>query len=351
MPESKLNPSSQPTPLDLREALRRLPKIDLHRHMEGSLRLETLAEVAREHGVNLPSYDIEELRPYVQFTDDVPNFRNFLGKMELLRQFYSVAEAVERIAYEAVTDAAQDNVAYLELRVSPAGKQIPPDEVLRGVITGVARAAHEHPIQVRLLITIVREFGIKVAQQVLELALAHQDQGVVGLDLAGHEETHSGAPFAAVFRRAREAGLGVTIHAGEVGDAGNVRQAVEVLGAQRIGHGVRAIEDHRVVRLLCQHGIALEVCPTSNLQTGVTHTFAQHPLRDLYHLGVQTTINTDDPSVSDTTLTDEYLVAVMGMGLALRDIQQMILNAARTAFLPPDEKQALVRRFQNYFDL
>jgi adenosine deaminase len=351
MPEPKLNASNQPTPLDLREALRQLPKIDLHRHMEGSLRLETLAEVAREHGVNLPSYDIEELRPYVQFTDDVPNFRNFLGKMELLRQFYSAAEAVERIACEAVADAAQDNVVYLELRVSPAGKQIPPDQVLRGVIAGVARATHEHPIQVRLLITIVREFGVKVAEQVLELALAHQDRGVVGLDLAGHEETHSGAPFAAVFRRARQAGLGVTIHAGEVGNAGNVRQAVEVLGAQRIGHGLRAIEDHHVVRLLRQRGIALEMCPTSNLQTGVTHTFYQHPLRDLYHLGVQTTINTDDPSVSDTTLTDEYLVAVMGMGLALRDIQQMILNAARTAFLPPDQKQALVRRFQSYFDL
>jgi adenosine deaminase len=271
--------------------------------------------------------------------------------MELLRQFYSAGEAVESIAYEAAADAAQDNIEYLELRVSPAGKQISAEEVMHNVVVAVERATQEYPIQVGLLVTIVREFGVKVAEEVLELALAYQDKGVVGLDLAGHEENHPGAPFAGVFRRAREADLGVTIHAGEVGDASNVREAVEILGAQRIGHGVRAIENHRVVRLLRERNVTLEVCPTSNLQTGMTHAFTQHPLRDLYHLAVPVTINTDDPSVSDTTLTDEYLVAAMGMGLLVRDIQQMILNAARAAFLPPDEKQALIQRFQSYFEL
>jgi adenosine deaminase len=360
MKKTKTDISSQTLPLlqrndlqglDFHEKLRQLPKIDLHRHMEGSLRLETLAEVAHEHGVNLPSYNIEELRPYVQFTDDVPDFYNFLGKMELLRQFYSAGEAVERIAYEAVADAAHDNIQYLELRVSPAGKKIRPEEVMRNVTTAVEKAIKEYPIQVRLLITIVREFGVKVAEEILELALAYQEQGVVGLDLAGHEETHSALPFADIFHKAHKAGLGVTIHAGEVGDATNVRQAVEVLGAHRIGHGVRAIEDHRVVRLLRERNVALEVCPTSNLQTGVTRAFAQHPMRDLYHLAVPVTINTDDPSISDTTLTDEYLVVVLGMGLAVRDIQQMILNAAQAAFLPPDEKQALIQQFQGYFGL
>jgi adenosine deaminase len=351
MAESENNVGSGPTKQETHRALRNLPKIDLHRHMEGSLRLTTLAEIALEHGVDLPSYDIEELRPYVQFTDDVPDFPGFLKKMELLRRFYSVGEAVERIAYEAIADAAQDNVRYLELRVSPAGKQIPPEEVLRNVILAVERATNDFPIQVRLLVSVIREFGVNVAEEVLELAAAYQQQGVVGLDLTGHEETHSGVPFAPVFRRARECGLQVTIHAGEVGSAGNVRFAVEQMGAQRIGHGVRAIEDPSVVKLLREEGVTLEVCPTSNLQTGAIATLARHPLNALHRLAVPVTINTDDPSVSDTTLSDEYMIAVEGMGFSPRDVQRTILNAAQAAFLPPLEKQSLIERFQQSLDL
>ena len=334
---------------DTYDVLRRLPKIDLHRHMEGSLRLETLAEVAREHGVDLPTYNIEELRPYVQVTDDVPDFYNFLGKMELLRRFYSAGEAVERIAYEAVADAAADHIEYLELRVSPAGKRISPEEVMENVASGTERAAREFGIQVRLLVTIVREFGVRVAEEVLDLAVAHRDNRVVGLDLAGHEETHPATPFAAVFRRARLCGLHVTIHAGEIGGSHNVFEAVELLGAERIGHGVRSIEDPAVMQLLLRRGITLEVCPTSNIQTGVTPTFTQHPLRRLYAAGVPVTINTDDPSVSDTTLSDEYVVATSTMDLSVKDVQRMILNAARAAFLPDNEKEALVERFQHHF--
>ena len=271
--------------------------------------------------------------------------------MELLRKFYTADEAVERVAYEAVADAAEDNIEYLELRFSPARKMIPPEAVVRNVVLGVERAMQDYPSKARLLLTIVREFGLTVAEEMLELALAYADQGIVGVDLAGHEEILRGYPFADVFQRARKAGLGVTIHAGEVGGADSVREAIELLGAQRIGHGVRSIEDHRVIRLLRERNITLEVCPTSNLQTGVVHTMMQHPLRDLYCLAVPVTINTDDPSVSDTTLTDEYLISIMGMGLAIRDIQQSILNAARAVFLPPGEKQSLLQQFQGYFGL
>jgi adenosine deaminase len=351
MKKSKQTGPNPESDADLHRILAKLPKIDLHRHMEGSLRLETLAEVAREHGVDLPSYDIDELRPYVQFTDDVPDFYNFLSKMELLRRFYSAGEAVRRIAYEAIIDAAHDNIKYLELRVSPAGKHISPEEVMENVIAAVEQAAIDHSIQVGVLVTMVREFGVKVAEEVLELAVAYKDKGVVGVDLAGHEETHPGTPFADVFLRAREYGLNVTIHAGEVGGADNVREAVELLGAERIGHGVRAIEDQQVIRLLRERNIALEVCPTSNLQTGVTPAFTQHPLRDLYHLAVPVTINTDDPSISDTTLTDEYLVAVESMGFSLHDIKRTILNAASAAFLPPEKKTALYQEFLTALDL
>jgi adenosine deaminase len=337
------------TTIDLHHSLRRLPKIDLHRHMEGSLRLDTLATVAQEHGVDLPSYNIAELRPYVQVTDDVPDFYGFLGKLELLRRFYSAAQAVERIAYEAIADAALDNILYVELRFSPAGKLIAPEDVIHSVVIATERASRDYPIQVGLLVTIVREFGPQVAEELLELAVAYRAMGVVGLDLAGHEETHPATPFADVFRRAREAGLHVTIHAGEVGGPENVREAVNLLGAERIGHGVRAIEDPAVIQLLRQRGITLEVCPTSNLQTGVSPAFTQHPLRELYYLAVPVTINTDNPSVSDTTLTDEYLVAVRAMGFTIKDIQQTLLNAAQAAFLPAEDRKALMLRLVRHF--
>lgn len=222
---------------------------------------------------------------------------------------------------------------------------------MRNVAQAVARAMRDYPIQVRLLLTVIREFGAKTADEVLELALAYKDQGVVGLDLAGHEETHPGTPFSDMFRRANAANLHVTIHAGEVGGAHNVREAIELLFAERIGHGVRVIEDQRVMDLVRDRGVTLEVCPTSNLQTGVTPTFTHHPLRALHQLGVPVTINTDNPSVSDTTLSDEYIVAAETMGFSIKDIQQTIVNAAQATFLPRNEKEALAKRFQEHFGL
>jgi adenosine deaminase len=338
----------------MRRVLYALPKIDLHRHLEGSLRLETLAEIAREHGIDLPSYDIERLRPYVQITDDPPDFQRFLEKFQLLRRFYTTREAVQRVAYEAVVDAAADNVRYLELRFNPAAlahtQGFAFDQVTDWVTQAVARAQHDEPITVRLLCTIVRNVDLRVAAAIVDVALAFHDRGVVGIDLAGDETLHAAAPYAPLFRRAAEAGLGITIHAGEAAGAENVREAIELLSAQRIGHGIRAIEDSTVVQLVRQHNVALEVCPTSNLQTGAMQNFGHHPLRDLYQLGVAVTLNTDDPSISDTTLTDEYMVAVKGMGLSLRDLRIFNRNSIRAAFMPEHERRRLEHAILEEFD-
>jgi adenosine deaminase len=340
--------------LELRRLLHALPKVDLHRHLEGSLRLETLAEIAREHGIDLPSYNIEQLRPYVQFTDEEPGFHRFLEKFKLLRRFYTTREAVRRVAYEAVVDAASDNVKYLELRFSPSAlahaQNFPLPEVTEWVIEAVAQAQSETGVQARLLCAVVRHDSYDLAREVIEVAIAYRDHGIVGVDLTGDELHYPAAPFAPLFKRAADHGLGITIHAGEAGDAANVREAVEVLHAQRIGHGIRSIEDSHVVRLLRQHQVALEICPTSNLQTGVVDNFGLHPLRDLYVLGVNVTINTDDPSVSDTSLTDEYMVAMMGLGVNLRDLRMCTRNSIRAAFLPPEEKLQLEHIILGEFD-
>ena len=340
---------------DLRQVLFNLPKVDLHRHLEGSLRLSTLTDIAREHGVDLPSYDIDELRPYVQITDDPADFHIFLAKFRLLRRFYKTPEAVARVAYEAVADAAEDNIRYLELRFNPAAlartQGFSFEEVSDWVIEAVRRAQNDYPITVRLIATIVRDEGVDNARQIIEVALARQAYGLVGLDLAGDEVSFSAEPFVPLFHSARDAGMWVTVHAGEASGAENVRQAVLEMGAHRIGHGVRSIENSDVVRLLRDRGITLEVCPTSNMQTGVMHNFSHHPLRDLFLLGVRVTLNTDDPSVSDTTLTDEYLVALLTMGIRMNQLRTMMLNALRAAFLPDDERQKLEKQIMTEFDL
>ena len=320
---------------DLRARLHALPKIDLHRHLEGSLRLETLVEIAREHGIDLPSYDIGALRPLVTVTNEKPDFKQFLEKFGVLRRFYKTQGAVERVAYEAVADASADNIRYLELRFNPVAltraQGFAFDQVTTWVCRSVAGAQRDLGIRANLILQIGRDESVETASEIAEVAIAHQKDGVVGLDLAGDETSYPATGFAEVFRRARLAGLGLTLHAGEVGSAANVREAIG-LGAQRIGHGVRTVDDSEVVQMVRDLGIALEMCPTSNLQTGVVRGFWQHPLPELLAHDLRVTINTDDPSVSDTTLTDEYMTAMLAMGVTLRQIKQMIVSAAEASF-------------------
>lgn len=347
--------SVQKKPSDLRQMMHRLPKVDLHRHLEGSLRLSTLTDIAREHGVDLPSYEIDALRPYVQITDDPPDFLTFLEKFRLLRRFYKTPEAVARIAYEAVADAAVDNVRYLELRFNPAAlaraQGFSFEEVTDWVIAAVDQAQQDYPIAVRLIVTIVRDEEASNAERIAQVAIDRCNGGIVGLDLAGDELNFEAQPYVHLFQSAHAKGLGITIHAGEVGEAANIEQAVREMAARRIGHGVRAIENSNVIRLLREEKVCLEICLTSNLQTGVVRNFGHHPLRDLHELGVLVTLNTDDPSVSDTTLTDEYLVAVIAMGLSLKHLRTFNLNALRAAFLTEAARRPLEDQFIAEFDV
>jgi adenosine deaminase len=334
----------------LRAQLHALPKVDLHRHLEGSLRLGTLSDIAQEHGIDLPSYDIERLRPFVTVTDDEPDFHSFLQKFSLLRRFYTTQAAIERVAYEAVADAAADNIKYLELRFNPVAlarvQGFSLDEVTTWVCNAVARAQRDYEVRANLILQIGRDERVETASRITDVAVAHRDRGVAGLDLAGDEVGYPAHVFAEVFRRGRKEGLNITVHAGEAGRAENVREAIELLGAQRIGHGVRAIEDSNVLELIRERGVTLEVCPTSNLQTGVVSRFDTHPLPDLLALKLRVTINTDDPSVSDTTLTDEYVVAVAAMGITLEQLKRTIVMAAEGTFQPPDERDRLVEWFR-----
>jgi len=334
----------------LRAQLHGLPKVDLHRHLEGSLRLQTLAEIAQEHGIDLPSHDIEYLRPFVTVTNEEPDFHRFLEKFRILRHFYATQAAVERVAYEAVADAAADNIKYLELRFNPVAlarqQDFSLDQVTTWVCGAVATAQRDCGVRTNLILQIGRDENLDTAFEIADVALAHRKDGVVGLDLAGDEVEYSARRFAEVFQRAQQEGLYVTVHAGEAGVAENVREAIELLGAQRIGHGVRSIDNSDIVQLVRNRGVTLEVCLTSNLQTGVERRIWQHPLPDLVALNLRVTLNTDDPSVSDTTLTDEYLIAMVALGVTLEQIKHAIMTAVEGSFQPPDERKQLAEWFR-----
>jgi adenosine deaminase len=326
-----------------------LPKIELHRHLEGSLRLGTMAEIARSYQMALPGYEISGFRHLVQMMPgDEPSADRFISKFEPLRKFYHSPEIIDRVAYEAVADAVADRVVYLELRFTPIAlareKGFPLHEVADWVISAVHRAEKDFGIEVGLIVMPNRHESVELAAEMIDIAIERMDQGVVAVDLGGAENRFSGRPFADLYAKAREAGLNVTIHAGEWAGPPSVRDAIDMLGATRLGHGVRIIEDPALMAEARERGIAFEVCPTSNLQSGVTPSLEQHPLRVLYQEGLLTTLNTDDPSVCGINLTDEMVVAVQHMGFSLDDIKQHILNAARVSFLPPDRKDRLVNR-------
>lgn len=336
----------------LRETLHALPKIELHRHLEGAMRLETLVEIARSHAFEMPEYEAETLRPFVQMMpEEQRDWQHFFAKFATLRQFYLSPDIIRRITREAVIDAAADNIVYMELRFTPRtlGKIIraEPHDVIGWVCEAAQQAAADHAIQVRLIVSINRHESPELGQEVLTAALAHRDQGVVGLDLAGVEEGFSAQLFTPLFQQAREAGLGLTVHAGEWEGARSVWDAVLHLGAMRIGHGIRALEDPKTVQVLAERGIVLEVCPTSNYYTGVVDALDQHPLPTLNARGLLTTVNTDDPLIFDLTLTQELAVAVARLGLTLAEVKQAMLRAAEAAFLPDETRRPLVERLRS----
>lgn len=328
-----------------------MPKIDLHRHLEGSLRLQTLFEVAQSHNVDVAASTIEELKPQVQITDDPQTSDAFLSKFHVLRLFYCTPEIIQRFVYEAVADAAEDNVHYLELRFSPQALSrvygFPLESAADWVIEAADRAAKEYGIKVGLIVTLVRHDPMEQAKHVAQVAIDRKHRGIVGLDLAGDEVRYPPEPFIPFFKEAKQEGLGVTIHAGEWASAYGVVQALEKLEADRIGHGIRALENSKVLRLVRERKPTFEVCLTSNLQTGVVMKMAHHPFMDMIDVGLPVTLNTDDPTVSDCTLTDEFETAVSAFNLTYPLLREMTLNAAKSAFLPVPARKELVAYFED----
>lgn len=329
---------------------RALPKVELHRHLEGSLRLDTMVDIARQHGMTIPA-DVLRLSTLVQVQEeDKFTFQNFLSKFNTLRMFYRSPDVIHRITREAIEDAAKDNVRYLELRFTPVAlsraERFPLHDVIDWVIASAAETARKHNVNVKLIASVNRHESAELAEQVAWLAGERINNGLVALDLAGNEAEFPSQPFYGIFKEAKQAGLHITIHAGEWGPAAHIGEAIEELGAERIGHGVRVLEDENVAALARERGTAFEVCVTSNYQSGVVGTLEEHPLMKMFENGINVTINTDDPSISRITLSHEYYNACDALQMPQYTLKERILAAAQAGFLPDAEKEALVTQLK-----
>jgi adenosine deaminase len=281
---------------------------------------------------------------------DPATAQSFLAKFEPLRRIYCSPEIIRRLTQEAVADAALDGVRYLELRLNPGAlaheKRFPPGEVIDWVCDAAGEAAARAGILVRLIVSVNRHEPVRLAEELARAAVGGISRGIVGLDLAGREWDFPAEPFAALFAEAKREGLGVTVHAGEWAGPEAVRQAVEGMGADRVGHGVQVLGDAEVVALARERRLVFEVCLTSNLQSGVVQSIASHPLPKMIEAGLLVTLNSDDPGVSQITLGGEYTLARRELGLSQQTLYGLILTAAQASFLPAPEKKALEASLQ-----
>ena len=321
-----------------------LPLIDLHRHLDGNVRLETILDLGRQHNLPLPARDLEALRPHVQVTAPQSGIMAFIDKFEWMMRVLVDDAACRRVAYENVEDAQREGIDYIELRFSPwfmaEANGLDPAGVVEAVADGVAAGARDLGVRVKLIGILSRTYGPEIAGKELEALLRYSDR-LVGLDLAGDEAKQPGERFVAHLRRAQEAGLQITVHAGEAAGPESVWQALRELGAKRIGHATRATEDPALLDYMAQHRIGIETSLTSNVQTSSVPDYSSHPLRGFLERGLLATINTDDPGISGIDLRHEYEVAAPAAGLTPAHARQAQRNALAVAFLTAEERETL----------
>ena len=322
------------------------PVIDLHRHLDGNLRLETVLDLALARDLELPAFELEALRPHLQIVEPEADLVGFLNRVELMASVLSDYDACWRVAHENVEDARRDGLDYVELRFSPGfmahAHGLHPEGVVEAVCDGVAAGVRDFGVPTKLIGILSRTFGVRAVGAELDALLPFRDK-LVALDLAGDEASVPGTEFVDHFRRGRDAGWRITVHAGEAAGAESVWQALNELGATRIGHGVRATEDTALLDYLAEHAIGIESCLTSNVQTSTVSSLEAHPLKDFLDRGILATINTDDPTVSGIDLSHELTTAAPAAGLTTEQVRKAQENALKIAFLEPDERKALLQ--------
>jgi adenosine deaminase len=344
---SFIMPQSQPASVVPLELIEKLPKTDLHVHLDGSLRLSTILELAERQKIDLPAKDADGLRVAMNLGQNCGSLVEYLKAFDVTLRVMQTEEALRRIAFELAEDAARENVRYMEVRYAPmlhTRRGLRLTTVVESVLEGLRQAQEKHGVESNVIICGIRNVSAEHSLEMAELAVAYKGRGVVGFDLAGAEYDHPAKHHRAAFQLVRDNNINVTIHAGEAYGPESIAQAIHVCGAHRIGHGCRLRENGDLLHYVNDHRIPLECCPSSNVQTGAIRDLATHPLKLYKDLGLRITVNTDNRLITDTTVSKELWLCHTQMGLTLNDIRQIILNGYKSAFLPFHVKQQYLRK-------
>ena len=329
------------------EVIQALPKTDLHVHLDGSLRLETILEIAKKQRIDLPASTPEGLREAIGCGKNFGSLVDYLKGFEITLKVMQTEDALERIAFELAEDAHRENVRYMELRYSPmlhTRRGLKLTKVVEAVLDGLRRARETYGIKANVIICGIRNISSESSYDMAELAVAYKGRGVVGFDLAGAEADFPAKHHRRAFQLVRDNNINCTIHAGEAYGSESVAQAIHVCGAHRIGHGCRLRESGDLLHYVNDHRIPLEICPSSNVQTGAVKDLASHPLKLYFDLGLRVTVNTDNRLITDTSVSKELWLVHTQMNMPFRDIKSMIIAGFKSAFRPFHEKQAAMRR-------
>ena len=330
-----------------RELIAKLPKTDLHIHLDGSLRPATIVELAKKHNAYLPTYDVAELGEYLTVQGKVDNLERYLEKFDITLSVMQDVESLRRTAFELAEDASKDNVRYMEVRYSPilhqkAGLEL--EEIVDAVLAGLREAEDHFNIRTGVIICGIRSINPQTSLLLAELAVKYKGKGVVAFDLAGAEYNFPAKDHVKAFYQARNNNINTTLHAGEAFGPASIHQAIHYCGAHRIGHGTRLIEDDDLLNYVRDHRIPLEICLLSNVQTQSVPSIESHPFKTYLDKQLRITLNTDNTLISGTTMTNELDLATQTFDLSPEQLCKVILNGFKSVFLPFDEKVEIYQK-------
>ncbi|MDZ4993553.1 adenosine deaminase [Clostridium perfringens] len=321
-----------------------LPKIELHCHLDGSLRVETAIELAKKEGIELESYEYDKVKKLLVIPEECESLNDYLKRFDLPVSILQRPENLERVAFELMEDANKENVKYIEIRFAPLfhlEKGMTQEKVIASVIKGIRKAEELYDIRGNVILSCLRHHSVDSVYEVIEAGKKFIGKGVVAIDLAGCELENFVKPYEEVMKVAREAGFRVTIHAGETGYGKNVRDAIELLGAERIGHGLFIFNDEEAYNLVKNKGVTLEMCPKSNIDTKGVTKYEEHPIYKYHKDNIKVNLSTDNRTVSNITLTEEFENVDEAFNIDFEDYKKIYLDSVDASFCTDELKEQL----------